>query len=704
MEKILDKIIKYSLYLLVFLLPLFFLPWTVFPVAQNKQALLAVFCFLIIIFWAVKIFNLGKFSFIWNRLTLSILLLLFVLGISTLFSASKVQSFFGMSFEPDTLFNFILYGLTFILFANLLKEKEEISKVIFAFLVSSGILSLLFLIQSFWKIFPWDFAKALGFNPIGSVQALAVFLGGAFLILMAIITNAEFKRIYKILGGILGLLLFICLLLINFWVVWLGIIFGMAIIIFSMLKNLPAATSSVSANPLKSVALPLLICVLALVFLFIKLPVSKIINFPFEISPTYKATIDISIKTLREGSKNLIFGSGPATFGYQYSLHRGIGPNFTDFWYVRFDQGAATLPTFLATWGALGVLLTLLMMGFFFWQGVKTLMRRDNTQMSMPTFVGGFYFLFLWFFYSANFSLMFAAFLMIGLFIVATSKPAREFLFTRSPQKSFFIMLACLFLIAGSIIGFYDIYKKYSAGLAYAQGIRLINAQTPNLDEGITKINKAVTSDPKDLYFRNLSQAFLLKINEVLNSKELSQEEKQKAFQQSASDAELSATRACQINSQDSQNWFQLGTIYENLAFIGVEGTDQLAVLNYKKAAGLDPQNPQIYFNIGRVYKTTAEKAEAKIVLLEQAKQKDEEAIKKLEETKGQNLELSLDQFKKSIELKNNFTPSYYLMAQVYEDQGKKDEALKNYLIVFQLEPGNKEIKAKIEELEKSEK
>lgn len=704
MEKILDKIIKYSLYLLVFLVLLFFLPWTVFPVAQNKQALLAGFSFLIIIFWAVKIINSGKLGFVWNRLTLTILLLLFVLGISTLFSASKVQSLSGMSFEPDAFFNFILYGLTFILFANLLKEKGEISKVLFAFLLSSGILSLLFLIQSFWKIFPWDFAQTAGFNPIGSVQALAVFLGGAFLILIAIITHAEFKKIHKILGGILGFLLFISLFLINFWVVWLGIIFGTAIIIFSMLKNLPAATSSVSANPLKSLLPPLLICVLALVFLFLKLPVADIINFPSEISPTYKATIDISIKTLREGSKNLILGSGPATFSYQYGLHRGIGPNLTDFWYVRFDQGVAALPTFLATWGVLGILVTLLMIGFFFWQGIKTLIHRGNNQMSIATFVGGFYFLFLWFFYPANFSLMFSAFLMMGLFVAATSKPVKEFLFTRSPQKSFFIMLVCIVLIVGSIIGFYDISKKYSAGLSYAQGIKLINSKTPNLDEGIIKINKAVTSDQKDFYFRDLSQASLLKINEVLNSQELSQEEKQKAFQQSASDAELSATRASQINPKNSQNWFQLGTIYENLASISVEGADQLAILSYKKAAELDPQNPQIYFNIGRVYKTTAEEAEIQIVILEQAKQKDEEAIKKLEEAKTQNLELSLEQFKKSIELKNNFTPSYYLMAQVYESQARKDEALKNYLIVFQLEPGNEEVKAKIEELQKSEK
>ena len=185
MEQTLNKIIKYSFYSLVFLLPLFFLPLTVSPVAQNKQTLLAGFCFLIVICWAIKVFSTGKLSFIWNKLTLSVFLLLLVLGISTLFSGSSPQSFWGMSFEADTLFNFILYALTFFLFANLLKEEKEILKTIFAFLGGSGVLAALFLVNSFFNIFPWDFAQSTGFNPVGTVQALSLFLAGAFLILLA---------------------------------------------------------------------------------------------------------------------------------------------------------------------------------------------------------------------------------------------------------------------------------------------------------------------------------------------------------------------------------------------------------------------------------------------------------------------------------------------------------------------------------------
>ena len=708
MEKALNKIIKYGLYSLIFLLPLFFLPWTIFPVALNKQMLLAVFVFLLLIFWLVKIISSGRLSFVWNKLTLAVLLLLLVLGISTAFSSSKVQSFWGMAAEPDTLFNFILFALVFFLFANLLKEKEEISKVIFSFLLSSGILSLLFLIQSFKPIFPWDFAQSPGFNPIGSVQGLSVFLGGAFVILMAVLTNTKFQRLYKILGGIIGILLFIAIFLINFWAVWLGIAFGLAIIIFRMLKKLSAATPPATAtNPLRPLLLPLLIFVLALVFVFLRLPIGNIVALPAEISPTYQATFDISTKTLTEGPKDMILGSGPATFGYQYSLHRGIGPNLTNFWQIRFNQGAAVLPTFLTTSGILGILAILFLLVVFFWQGLKTLMYTDKKRMNadirgtqFAVFAGGFYFLILWFFYSVNFSLLFAVFLMMGLF-AASAGNLKEFSFTQSPQKAFTIMLLGVFLIAGSIFGLYTISQKYAGAIVYAQGLSLIAVEEPKLDEGIIKIDKAVNLDPKDAYFRNLSQAFLLKINEVLANEELSQEQMQAEFQQHVSNAELAATAAVQINPKNSQNWFQLASIYENLAIFGVEGARQLAVLNYQEAAEMDPQNPQLPLNIGRVYKTELERLKVQLAVLEASEDVDQAEIEQSKEVYSENFDLSMEYFNKSAELKPNFSAAYYLIAQNYETNDEKEKALENYQIVLQLEPENEEIQKKVEELQK---
>jgi len=240
--------------------------------------------------------------------------------------------------------------------------------------------------------------------------------------------------------------------------------------------------------------------------------------------------------------------------------------------------------------------------------------------------------------------------------------------FTKTPQKAFLIMLVGTILIVASIIGIYTISQKYLAAINYAQGLELVNAEEPKIDEGIIKINKAAQLDPKDVYFRNLSQVFLLQINAVLNNQEFTQEQKQTLFQQIVSNAEISATAATQVNSANSQNWLQLGSIYENLASVNVEGAGDLAILNYQKAQILDPQNPLIPFNLGRVYKGNTDRIKISIALLEQAEKKDEETIKKLQDSVDKNLTLARQYLQKSIELKADFQPALDLLKQLTAD------------------------------------
>jgi len=649
MEQTLNKIIKYALYSLVFFLPLWFLPWTVSPLAQNKQTLLAGFCFLIVICWAIKVFTSGKLSFVWNKLTLAVFLLLLVLGASTLFSGSGSQSFWGMNFEADAFFNFILYALTFFIFANLLKEEKEISKTILAFLLGSGVLAALFLANSFFNIFPWDFAQGAGFNSVGSAQALSLFLAGAFLVLMALVSANQLKSVSickmpeKLVRAkliFLGILLLAAVFFINYWLAWLGIIFGTAIIIWSRLREIGAPLNSAKgaalqpADGFKKLIPLLIIFTVALIFLFIKFPLENILNLPAEVSPTYKATFDISQKTLMDGPKNFVFGSGPATFGFDYSLHRSIGPNFTSFWNVRFTQGVAALPTFLATFGILGILAVLFLLVVFFWQGFTRLSFSSKNFGGLAAFVGGFYFLILLFFYPLNFTLIFSAFLMMGLWQAVTySGNVKEFSLSQSPQKSFFVMIILCLLIVGSIIGFYTLYQKYAGALNYEKGVT-----TENLDEAITSLNRAVNLDGgKDVYFRVLSQVFLLKTNEILNNQEMSQEEQKNIFQQVVSAAEASATNAVQINPKDSLNWQQLGSVYENLVPFNVKNADQMAIQNYQKAAELDPQNPQFPFFLGRTYFAMS------------------------------NLDEAKKQLEKSLELKTDFTSATDLLKQIEE-------------------------------------
>ena len=67
-DKLCGKISKISIYLLVFLLPLFFLPWTVSVLDFNKQLLLILLVFISLLCWLLKSLQEGKINLNWSRL------------------------------------------------------------------------------------------------------------------------------------------------------------------------------------------------------------------------------------------------------------------------------------------------------------------------------------------------------------------------------------------------------------------------------------------------------------------------------------------------------------------------------------------------------------------------------------------------------------------------------------------------------------
>jgi len=742
MTNFLDKLIKISLYSLVFFTPLFFLPFTVWPVSLNKQIFLIFLALFSLILWLVKIIASGELKLRHSKISLSVLILLAFLGASTIFSSSRLQSFWGMNQEADSYLNFILFALVFFLFANLVEGRKEILNVLSLFLASSGILSLFFLVQNLFKkpFFSWPFAQSTFFNPIGTTQGLSLFLGAALVILLALVTTAGLKlknkkdisakknfskpkeegkkhnfisrllnlKWFKPLMALsLGILIFVSILLINHWLVWFGISLAMIIIMAEATKSIG---ESFSSKELKKLILPLGFLAFSLVFVFVRPSLSGLLNVPPEISPTVSMTLEIAIKTLKESLKNLFFGTGLATWEYQFSLYRPVLLNLTDFWQIRFSQGSGILVTLLATSGVLGVLAFLAIISLFLYQGMKMIFGKEKEKKSANgeeassdlkevktvLFSTGLYLFFLFFFYPLNFSLGMAAFIILGLWASIFYQKETSFSFTQSPQKAFFVMLLGVGLVAGSIMCLFKVSQKYKAALVYSEGISLINSQEPKLDKGIEKINQAVLLDKKDIYLRNLSQAFLLKINEVLSDQSLAQEKKQEKLQQLIAGMEEAASTATSLNPKNSENWLGEGNIYDNLVILGVEGADELAISYYQKAGEFDPQNPLVPFFLGRLHKRLAEKN-----IADSANQQEESAKKQLEEKANQNFVLTLEDLNKSVSLKPNFSSAYYFLAQTYEEKGEKEKALANYQIVLQLEPGNEEIKKKVEELTK---
>ena len=127
MRKILDFIIKYSVYILVFLMPLFWLPWSIEVFEFSKQYLLIFLVSLAFLAWLAKMVVVQK-RFIFRRtpLDLWILLFMFITILSASFSIDKISSWLGYYGRfSDSVIGLISVALLYFVITNNIKEKNE---------------------------------------------------------------------------------------------------------------------------------------------------------------------------------------------------------------------------------------------------------------------------------------------------------------------------------------------------------------------------------------------------------------------------------------------------------------------------------------------------------------------------------------------------------------------------------------------------
>lgn len=413
------KISKASLFLLIFLTPLFFLPLTVSPVAFNKQIIVLILVLIGTISYLVETLNQGKIIYPKGILNVFIWLWFLILVVSTYFSLSPN---FSLGTEPmaDSLVSFILFILVYFLALIFLNDLKEILKAVFIFLASTLILTILSLAQMLGAFLPFDFAQVNGFNPIGSVNALGFFLGFGLVLIIPLLSqelggSSYLKKALAILAG----LLIILLLMINFRLIWLNLGLTMIILIaWQFFKNRLIASDQLPPRTLPLI-LPMIILVISLAMILVRPTFFGSLNLPTEISPTFKASLEIGLKVLKEEPKSALLGSGPATFAFDYSRYRSADLNQTVFWPLRFNQGSSALITLLATTGLLGFIAILIIFLTFILTGLKSIFKSDpaelSTHLSLALFTATFFLIIAWFLYPANFTLSLFTFLGMGM-------------------------------------------------------------------------------------------------------------------------------------------------------------------------------------------------------------------------------------------------------------------------------------------------
>jgi len=674
---IIDEAIKKIIYALVILIPIWFLPITSNAVEFNKQVLMVLLIIVALILWFVKILNRGEIR--WRSNILNIVLgafaLIFIL--STVFSIRPYGSLVGWATHlKGSLINVLCFIALYFLIVNNFKGIKEAFGLLFSFLVSAAIVTVIGFLQ-IWSgfILPWGITKSVSFNTLGSVNSLGIFSAVVMTLITAILFVIKNKGI-KLFLLLLGLLSLIIIININFWVVWVVLAIGMAIILMLGLMQMVQLGEKISW-----IALPIALLAISLIFLFFKpvLPLKP--NLPMEVGLSYKGGWSVVSNTLKEKP---ILGSGPETFVFDYAKYKPVGINQTAFWNIRFSNAPAEIYSLATDLGILGLIGFLAVIVLFIVKAVLGLIKEKEDNDILKRFLGvGIFAGWLgltvsWFLYPQNFVLMFLFWLLFAIYLIEGSSQKEG---TYNLRKSPKVLLTASFsfiVVIVVVIGFlYIIGTRFVAEATYKRGVDIIQTKG-DIDTGLNKIIKSTVINPyEDNTYQVLAQLFTLKLQQDAAKTNLPQEERFNLIQADAVNAINSATQTTVLSPKDAVNWALRGQIYRGLLNV-INGASEWAETSYNEAIKLEPSNPFIYLELGRLYTNRAD------LIVEQAK-KNTEDKKKWDEY----LDVALKNFNKAIELKPNYAPAHFEVAQVFNRQGKLTEAIKKMEINFQLTPND---------------
>lgn len=488
------------------------------------------------------------------------LLFFFSILASLIFSKNILLSFYGEGGE-----GFIAFLSIFIIFsfARTIKKKDiwNVSK----FLIAGTLITILFfLVQRF-----------IG-NEIININQLAII---SALSLIALIPFTFKKKIFIVLS----LFIFMFLVVIDVKIAWFLLVIGTFLIFW---KNL------IDFNFNLKKTLPLLL-VLSIFLFFFFAPISLIEKKTITSIP-YNYSLSIAQKSLSESFNNFTFGSGLATYHYQFSLYKNKEINLSNPYFIS-KEGASMILTFIVTIGSLGVLSLLALLCFFYFYGFKEFFYKKEA-----IFPVVFCFSLLFFFNPINIFFILLFFIFLG--------------FWDKEEKEIKINEMFIILIMGMIVlGLFNYYNYIKADNYYKKSIEYFtNGET--LGKSINEINKSISLFQVSDHYIALSKLYLLSASQYFEERWVTQEkitEQKKLIEENVLKSEKFAKKAIEIDSNNFQSWQKLGLLYENINFLNNEDKTDEIIEAYKKAKLLAPQNYDIYYSLGRVFEESGDMEKA---------------------------------------------------------------------------------------------
>lgn len=698
--------------------PIFFTPFEVVPLFFAKSIILLLGASFSLLFFIFHLFKEKRINWPKNPVLFLFFPIIIVLLFSALLNVHPIFSLVGYGFEVGTFIFIFLFWTVFLLSFFLFQNSVKIFWLYFIFILNFFVLTLYHLLRFFVDSGSLSFGVFMSktATPLGNWNELA-FLAGA-VVLICLMFWEFFSSKQKIFKPILILISFLGLFLmavLNVWPVWILTFFtALFFAVFYIFKFPEDKKPSVSIDSISVVSriksigkvslFTAFILIISIVFIFSGNVISQNLSNFFEISyldvkPSWRATGEIFLQTIKSGPKNFLLGSGPNSFIYQWRNWKPDEVNLTPFWNTDFKSGSGLLPTFAITGGLLGLISWILFLAYFFWFGIRQILKNPENRLSVCLFFTALYFWLMAIFYSPSQVLFIFSAVFSGIFIASVySYPKNSFLKSISVNLSFkekqgalFILLIVIFLLVNIFATISVVQRSFSA-TTFQKGIN--SFAFGDLESAEKNLIKASKIAPNDIYNRHLSALYLVKAQQAIQNTNEPNSKQIEDFRNLILSARDSAELAVIFNRKSFENWVQLGNFYEFLSELDPNNSSENyenAKKSYQSAKVFDQKNPLLDLLIARLEMSLGALDQAEVAVKNALSKKSNygEAIFLLSRIKALHgdLDEAINSTAEAINLLSQEPSAYFQLGLLYYQKSDYLNAKEALKIALSLEP-----------------
>lgn len=580
-----NKVLCAGLLVLVTILPVFVLPMEGISSEAGKVFLVEFFALGLLLVWLAGQLQARKINVSQPVFSGVFLLFSFVTLLAAVFSKDFGLSMFGENFTSSEGLFLVSLGIIGFLavqvFSSFKKTIALYAAVLLPFVVVLCIQVFRFLfgpdLLSFGVLTSDVTTLVGGWNDLGLYSGFA---------LLAAVTGLEFlelKKTYRRLASVLMVLGLLGLLLTNVPLAWITVATVSFLTFLYQTAFRKELTPKTTKWRLSVLSLSIFIfAILGYAFVGDLAQSGLSLVRPIGYSEV-RLSLGATASTVGEAwSQNFITGIGPNHFGYLWQETRNEIISRIPFSDARFQFGYSTFFTLFGTLGVAGGLVLLLILARFLKSGFRVIFLHHNDKVqrffTVSTFVLSLYLWLLMVIYVPGTTLMFYAFVFMGVFAALSGKQAgKQWTINLRGEKRYSIFVVTVFLVTALIgVGAHQNIRKLRGVVAFRSAV-----YAPSVQLGYEQGLKAARLRQEAPYYRALSNLVRQQALQLSNQIDINENEEGKSqLEFFLGQALTFANQAVEENTLDYRNWLTLGDTHATLNSFDVLG----AYLNSRQA------------------------------------------------------------------------------------------------------------------------